>query len=111
MSVEGRILIDDQDHREGDAALAAQPDRDRANRTRSCFTERFSENIAYGRPGGQHGGNRAGPRGLRTRMSFILRLPNGYGTLVGERGVKLSGGERAAGGAGRGAFFWPTPRC
>ena len=25
---------------------------------------------------------------------FILRMPQGYGTLIGERGLKLSGGER-----------------
>jgi ATP-binding cassette, subfamily B, bacterial len=31
---------------------------------------------------------------LANAHDFILRLPKGYGTLVGERGLKLLGGER-----------------
>ena len=57
------------------------------------FHRSLAENIAYARPGAtledvQRAAKRAGA------AEFIDRLPKGYGTEVGERGVKLSGGER-----------------
>jgi ATP-binding cassette, subfamily B, bacterial len=57
------------------------------------FHRSLAENIAYGRPGASLEAIEQAAR-LANAHDFILRLPKGYGTLVGERGVKLSGGER-----------------
>jgi ATP-binding cassette subfamily B protein len=57
------------------------------------FHRSLAENIAYARPGADMASIEQAAR-LANAHDFIVRLPNGYGTLVGERGVKLSGGER-----------------
>jgi ATP-binding cassette subfamily B protein len=57
------------------------------------FHRSLAENIAYGAPGASMAAIEQAAR-LANAHDFILRLPKGYGTLVGERGVKLSGGER-----------------
>lgn len=57
------------------------------------FHRTLAENIAYGRRGASQKEIEAIAR-LAHAHEFIKDLPNGYGTLVGERGVKLSGGQR-----------------
>jgi ATP-binding cassette subfamily B protein len=57
------------------------------------FHRSLAENIAYAKPTASLGEIEQAAR-LANAHDFIARLPNGYGTLVGERGVKLSGGER-----------------
>jgi ATP-binding cassette subfamily B protein len=57
------------------------------------FYGTISENIAYGRPDASRGEVVAAARAARAH-EFILRLPCGYDSLVGERGQALSGGER-----------------
>jgi ATP-binding cassette subfamily B protein len=57
------------------------------------FHRTLAENIAYGRPGASLIEIEQAAQ-LANAHDFIMRLPRGYGTLVGERGVKLSGGER-----------------
>lgn len=89
---DGRVLIDGQD-----IALATQ----QALRSQIAIVQQdpilfhrsLAENIAYGRPGASVEAIEQAAR-LANAHNFILRLPKGYGTLVGERGVKLSGGER-----------------
>jgi len=57
------------------------------------FPISVAENIAYGRPD-------ASSREIETAAKaanahdFIVRLPQGYDTIIGERGATLSGGER-----------------
>ena len=57
------------------------------------FFGTIAENIAYGRPGASREEVVAAARAARAH-EFILRLPDGYDSLVGERGQSLSGGER-----------------
>ena len=57
------------------------------------FFGTVAENIAYGRPEATRAEIIAAARAAQAH-DFILRLPDGYDSLVGERGQSLSGGER-----------------
>lgn len=57
------------------------------------FYGTVAENIAYGRPDATHEEIVEAARAAHAH-EFILRLANGYDSLVGERGQFLSGGER-----------------
>ena len=57
------------------------------------FFGTIAENIAYGKPDASREEIVAAARAAHAH-EFILRLPHGYDSLVGERGQALSGGER-----------------
>jgi ATP-binding cassette, subfamily B, heavy metal transporter len=57
------------------------------------FNDSIEYNIAYGRPGAGRAEVAAAARAAHIH-DFIESLPDGYATLVGERGLKLSGGEK-----------------
>jgi ABC-type transport system involved in Fe-S cluster assembly fused permease/ATPase subunit len=57
------------------------------------FNESILYNIAYGRPGASRAEIEDAARFARIH-DFVTRLPDGYDTVVGERGLKLSGGEK-----------------
>ena len=57
------------------------------------FNDTIAYNIAYGRPGATRDQVEHAAR-LAQVHDFVLRLPEGYDTRVGERGLKLSGGEK-----------------
>ncbi|MEX2323535.1 MAG: ABC transporter ATP-binding protein [Acidimicrobiia bacterium] len=57
------------------------------------FHGTVAENIAYGNPGATLDQIRHAAE-IAEAHDFITRLPNGYDTIVGERGQKLSGGQR-----------------
>lgn len=57
------------------------------------FNDTIRNNIAYGRPGASQAEIEAAARAANAH-DFIMRLPRGYDTVVGERGGVLSGGER-----------------
>ena len=57
------------------------------------FNDTIGYNIAYGRPGATQAEIEAAAAGAQID-SFIKSLPDGYDTMVGERGLKLSGGEK-----------------
>ncbi|BDG74826.1 ABCB family ABC transporter ATP-binding protein/permease [Roseomonas fluvialis] len=57
------------------------------------FNDTIRYNIAYGRPGATDEEVEAAARAAQVH-DFVLRLPEGYATRVGERGLKLSGGEK-----------------
>ena len=88
----GRILIDGQDIRKVTqaslrAAIGIVP------QDTVLFNDNIYYNIAYGRPDATR------EEVLQAAQSahihgFIESLPQGYGTMVGERGLKLSGGEK-----------------
>jgi len=57
------------------------------------FNDTIYYNIAYGRPGAGRAEIEAAARRAHIH-DFIAGLPDGYETVVGERGLKLSGGEK-----------------
>ncbi|MBA4088211.1 MAG: metal ABC transporter permease [Novosphingobium sp.] len=88
----GRILIDGQDiagvtQASLRAALGIVP------QDSVLFNDTIGYNIAYGRDGAGMAEVEAAARGAAI-ADFIARLPQGYDTEVGERGLKLSGGEK-----------------
>ena len=57
------------------------------------FPMTIAQNIAFGRPAATRAEIEAAARAANAH-SFIERMPDGYDTLIGERGATLSGGER-----------------
>ena len=57
------------------------------------FNDTVEYNIAYGKPGATHEEVEEAARAARIH-DFIASTPLGYKTMVGERGLKLSGGEK-----------------
>ncbi|MFN9140544.1 MAG: ABCB family ABC transporter ATP-binding protein/permease [Betaproteobacteria bacterium] len=88
----GGVLIDGQDVRSVTqaslrAAIGIVP------QDTVLFNDSIEYNIAYGRPGASRAEVEAAARSAHIH-DFIARLPDGYATQVGERGLKLSGGEK-----------------
>ncbi len=59
----------------------------------ALFNDNIAQNIAFAKPGSSDDEIRAAARAARAD-EFIQRMPDAYATLVGERGIKLSGGEK-----------------
>jgi len=72
------------------------------------FSDTVRANIAYGRPDATDEQVMAAARAAQAH-EFIVKMPKGYDTVVGEQGLTLSGGQRQAGGAGPGAGHRPPP--
>ncbi|GLQ07072.1 ABCB family ABC transporter ATP-binding protein/permease [Sneathiella chinensis] len=88
----GRVTIDGQDIRDVTqaslrAAIGIVP------QDTVLFNDTIRYNIAYGRPGASDAEIEEAAR-LASIDTFIERLPDGFDTIVGERGLKLSGGEK-----------------
>jgi len=64
------------------------------------FNDTVHYNIAYGRPDASEDDIRAAAKAAKIH-DFIMSLPDGYDTTVGERGLKLSGGEKQRVGIAR----------
>jgi ATP-binding cassette subfamily B protein len=95
----GAVLIDGQDIRDVTqsslhAAIGVVP------QDTVLFNDTIAYNIAYGREGATQEQIEAAARAARIH-DFILSLPEGYQTQVGERGLKLSGGEKQRVGIAR----------
>jgi ATP-binding cassette subfamily B protein len=88
----GRVLVDGQDVRgitqqSLRAAIGVVP------QDTVLFNDTIRYNIGYGRPGATDAEIENAAR-LAQVHDFVTRLPDGYATRVGERGLKLSGGEK-----------------
>jgi ABC-type transport system involved in Fe-S cluster assembly fused permease/ATPase subunit len=88
----GRILIDGQDVRDITqdslrTAVGVVP------QDTVLFNDTIRYNIGYGRPGASQTEIEQAAKSAQVH-DFVLKLPEGYDTKVGERGLKLSGGEK-----------------
>jgi subfamily B ATP-binding cassette protein MsbA len=89
---EGRIRIDGKDLRDLTLGslrrLIAQVTQETI-----LFNETVRNNIAYGQPETKPERVEEAARNALAH-DFILKMPQGYGTVIGEKGFRLSGGER-----------------
>ncbi|RYH03325.1 ABC transporter ATP-binding protein/permease [Salipiger sp. IMCC34102] len=95
----GAVLIDGQDVRDVTqdslhAQIGVVP------QDTVLFNDTIHYNIAYGRPDATEAEIRAAARAAKIH-DFVMSLPDGYDTTVGERGLKLSGGEKQRVGIAR----------
>ncbi|MCD2511122.1 ABCB family ABC transporter ATP-binding protein/permease [Comamonas endophytica] len=89
---QGRVMIGGQDIR-GVTQASVRQAIGIVPQDTVLFNDSVEYNIAYGRPGASHEEVAAAARAARIH-DFIAGTPQGYATRVGERGLKLSGGEK-----------------
>ncbi len=88
----GRILIDGQDIR--DLTLASlRLQIAQVTQETILFNDTVRNNIGYGQPETSRAQVEQAARNALAH-DFILRMPQGYDTVIGEKGFRLSGGER-----------------
>jgi subfamily B ATP-binding cassette protein MsbA len=88
----GRITIDDRDIR--DLTLGSlRRQVAQVSQETILFNDTVRHNIAYGQPDVKHALVEQAARNALAH-DFILRMPQGYDTVIGEKGFRLSGGER-----------------
>jgi ATP-binding cassette subfamily B protein len=88
----GRVLIDGQDIA-GVTQASLRASIGMVPQDTVLFNDTIAYNIAYGRDGASDEDVRAAAA-MAQIDRFIASLPDGYNTQVGERGLKLSGGEK-----------------
>ncbi|WP_072391325.1 glucan ABC transporter ATP-binding protein/ permease [Hyphomicrobium sp. CS1GBMeth3] len=88
----GRILVDGHDI--ADVTLASLRHQiSVVFQDAGLFNRSIADNIAIGKPDATVAGVEAAAR-LAEAHDFIMKKPDGYGSVIGERGAALSGGER-----------------
>ncbi len=102
----GRVLIDGEDIRDVTqdslrAAIGIVP------QDTVLFNDTIFYNLAYGDPGASRDQVEGAARMARIH-DFVQALPDGYDTKVGERGLKLSGGEKQRVAIGRAILKGPA---
>jgi ATP-binding cassette subfamily B protein len=102
----GRVLIDGKDIRDVTqdslrAAIGIVP------QDTVLFNDTIFYNLAYGDPGASRDQVESAARMARIH-DFVQALPDGYDTAVGERGLKLSGGEKQRVAIGRAILKGPA---
>lgn len=88
----GTILLDGVDIRELDSAWLRRQ-IGIVSQEPVLFATSIGDNIRYGCPEATDAEVEAAARAANAH-DFVSRFPDGYGTLVGERGVRLSGGQK-----------------
>jgi ATP-binding cassette subfamily B protein len=89
---DGQVLIDG--HNLKDVTLASLPDNiGMVTQDTYLYYETIRANLLYARPGATDAEMVAAARAANIH-EFVAELPDGYDTVVGERGYRLSGGER-----------------